>query len=53
MTKQGIRVYLADDHPIYLEGLKRALKERPELELIGDSADDPHTISAGFIGWRR
>jgi two-component system, NarL family, nitrate/nitrite response regulator NarL len=45
MTKQGIRVYLADDHPIYLEGLKRALKERPELELIGDSADGRQALA--------
>jgi two-component system nitrate/nitrite response regulator NarL len=37
MKRPGIRVYLADDHPVYLEGLKRAIKARPDLELVGDS----------------
>ena len=40
-----IRVYLADDHPIYLEGLKRAIKERPELELVGDSEDGREALT--------
>jgi two-component system, NarL family, nitrate/nitrite response regulator NarL len=45
MTQQRIRVYLADDHPIYLEGLKRAIKERPDLELIGDSEDGRQALT--------
>jgi two-component system nitrate/nitrite response regulator NarL len=45
MTERGIRVYLADDHPIYLEGLKRAIKGRPELELIGDSQDGRQALT--------
>src|SRR6266511_3203185 len=45
MTNQGIRVYLADDHPVYLEGLKRAIKERPDLELVGDSADGRQALA--------
>jgi two-component system, NarL family, nitrate/nitrite response regulator NarL len=45
MTKQGIRVYLADDHPVYLDGLKRAIKERPEIELIGDSEDGRQALT--------
>jgi two-component system, NarL family, nitrate/nitrite response regulator NarL len=40
-----IRVYLADDHPIYLDGLKRAIKERPELELVGDSQDSTEALA--------
>ena len=45
MAEGRIRVYLADDHPIYLEGLKRAIKERPELELVGDSQDGREALA--------
>lgn len=31
------RIYLVDDHPVYRDGLARAIKERPELELTGQS----------------
>lgn len=34
-----VRVFVADDHPIYREGIVRALKDRPEIELIGEAAD--------------
>lgn len=34
-----VRVFVADDHPLYREGVTRAIKERPDLELIG-WADD-------------
>jgi len=34
-----IRVIVAEDHPIYLEGLTRAIKDRPELELVGIAVD--------------
>jgi two-component system, NarL family, nitrate/nitrite response regulator NarL len=34
-----VRVVLADDHPIYREGLARAIKERPELQLAGEAKD--------------
>jgi two-component system nitrate/nitrite response regulator NarL len=34
-----VRVFVADDHPMYREGLCRAIKERPDLELVGESAD--------------
>ena len=30
---------VADDHPIYREGIVRAIKERPDLELIGEAID--------------
>jgi two-component system nitrate/nitrite response regulator NarL len=33
-----ISVLVADDHPVYREGIVRAVKERPELELVGDVA---------------
>src|SRR5436190_1071829 len=33
------RVYVADDHPLYREGVVRAIKERPEFELVGSTGD--------------
>lgn len=30
---------VADDHPIYREGIVRAISERPDLELVGEAAD--------------
>jgi two-component system nitrate/nitrite response regulator NarL len=34
-----VRVLVADDHPIYREGIVRAVKERPDLELVGEAED--------------
>jgi two-component system, NarL family, nitrate/nitrite response regulator NarL len=39
-TKQErVTVVVADDHPIYREGIVRAINERPDLELVGEAAD--------------
>jgi two-component system, NarL family, nitrate/nitrite response regulator NarL len=32
-------VFVADDHPLYREGVVRAIRERPELELVGQCGD--------------
>jgi two-component system nitrate/nitrite response regulator NarL len=37
--QKRITVYLADDHPIYRQGLVDAIKARPDLELLGEAAD--------------
>lgn len=34
-ASRRIRVYLADDHPLFLEGIARAVRLRPSLELVG------------------
>jgi two-component system nitrate/nitrite response regulator NarL len=34
-----VTVLVADDHPIYREGIVRAINERPDLELVGEAAD--------------
>jgi two-component system nitrate/nitrite response regulator NarL len=34
-----VSVYVGEDHPIYLEGLVRALAQRPEFEVVGSSHD--------------
>lgn len=36
---ERVTVFVADDHPIYREGLVDALKRRPEIEVIGEAAD--------------
>jgi two-component system nitrate/nitrite response regulator NarL len=34
--QERVRVYVADDHPVYREGIVRAIKQWPEFELVGD-----------------
>jgi len=34
-----VRVLVADDHPLYRDGVVRAIKNRPELELVGEATD--------------
>jgi two-component system nitrate/nitrite response regulator NarL len=34
-----VSVYVGEDHPIYLEGLVRALRQRPEFDVLGSSTD--------------
>ena len=38
-SSQRVSVYVADDHPIYREGLVGAIKRRPDLELVGEASD--------------
>jgi two-component system, NarL family, nitrate/nitrite response regulator NarL len=33
-----VRVIVVDDHPLYREGVATAIKDRPELELVGECA---------------
>ena len=35
----SVRVFVADDHPVYREGVSRAIRARPEFELIGEAED--------------
>jgi two-component system nitrate/nitrite response regulator NarL len=37
--QERVTVVVADDHPIYREGIVRAINERPDLELVGEAAD--------------
>jgi two-component system nitrate/nitrite response regulator NarL len=41
MNERGKRatVLIADDHPLYREGLARAVSSRPDLELVGEADD--------------
>lgn len=33
------RVVVADDHPVYREGIAAAIRERPELDLVGEASN--------------
>lgn len=37
---------IADDHPLFRDGLARRIKERPELELVGEAEDGPGALDA-------
>jgi len=39
VSARRLRILIADDHPVYRQGLERAIGERPDLELVGSSAD--------------
>jgi DNA-binding NarL/FixJ family response regulator len=40
-----LRVLLADDHPLFLEGLTAVLGARPEIELVGQAATGPEAVA--------
>jgi two-component system nitrate/nitrite response regulator NarL len=46
MPPPRVRVVVADDHPLFREGIERAVRERPELELVGAAADGREALSA-------
>jgi DNA-binding NarL/FixJ family response regulator len=39
MTERPIRVLIADDHPVFREGLKALLAIQPGFEVVGEAAD--------------
>jgi two-component system, NarL family, nitrate/nitrite response regulator NarL len=39
MPPARVSVVVADDHPLFREAIERAVRERPELELVGSAAD--------------
>lgn len=41
----GVRVFLADDHPMFTEGLSRAVGEHPGLEVVGTASDGRGAIA--------
>ena len=40
-----LRVLVADDHPLFREGLAAVLGNRPEIELVGEAADGPAAVA--------
>jgi two-component system, NarL family, nitrate/nitrite response regulator NarL len=41
-----LSVYVADDHPIFREAVGRAVRARPDFELVGVAADGRETLRA-------
>ena len=41
-----VTVVVGDDHPVYREGIVRAVKERPELELVGEASTGREALAA-------
>ena len=39
MPASRVTVVIADDHPLYREGLARAVSSRPDLELVGEAGE--------------
>jgi two-component system nitrate/nitrite response regulator NarL len=40
-----IRILIADDHPIFRDGLKRLLQAEPDFEVIGEAADGEQAVA--------
>jgi two-component system, NarL family, nitrate/nitrite response regulator NarL len=40
-----VRVLIAEEHPLYRDGVVRAIKERPELELVGAAGDGRQALA--------
>ena len=40
------RVVVADDHPLFRDGLTRRIRERPDLELVGEATDGSEALDA-------
>ena len=45
MSAARVSVVVADDHPLFRDGIARALRERPDLELLGESADGREALA--------
>jgi two-component system nitrate/nitrite response regulator NarL len=39
MSPQRLRVFVADDHPVYRDGIVAAIKSRSDLELVGQAEE--------------
>ncbi len=42
--KQPIRIVIADDHPIFRDGLRRLLEAEPDLKVIGEARDGAEAV---------
>lgn len=48
MTERGVRVLVADDHPIYREGLVTALASLHLVQIVGEAADGREAVAAAL-----
>jgi DNA-binding NarL/FixJ family response regulator len=45
VTVESLRVLIADDHPMFRDGLRVALSTEPGIEVIGEAADGPEAVA--------
>jgi len=45
MGSRPVRIVIADDHPIFRDGLRKLLEEEPDLEVVGEAADGAQAVS--------
>jgi len=46
VTDQLLQVLIADDHPIFREGLRAQLDVAPDIEVVGEATDGTEVVSA-------
>src|SRR5258707_13008668 len=46
MDRQGrsIRIVIADDHPIFRDGLRRLLETEPDMKVVGEACDGREAV---------
>jgi len=45
MAPERVQVVVADDHPLFRDGIERAVRERPDFELVGAAADGREALA--------
>jgi len=46
MMHRPIRVLIADDHPLFREGVRSILRNQTDIEVVGESSDGAQTLEA-------
>src|ERR1700741_5121932 len=41
---QTVRIVIADDHPIFRDGLRRLLEAEPDLKVMGEASDGAEAV---------
>jgi DNA-binding NarL/FixJ family response regulator len=49
MTGQLLRIVIADDHPVFREGLRAQLEAAPDLEVVGEAVDGVSAVAAASV----
>ena len=44
MPERSVRIAIADDHPIFRDGLRRLLESEPNLQVVGEASDGRQAI---------
>ena len=40
----AIRIVIADDHPIFRDGLRRLLESEPDMKVVGEACDGREAV---------